>query len=83
MSSSGKYIVGKLNSGEVTALCFNDLVRHDTFKNLFLKIYGAGFFYVNEDGKSVSAVGESISLNVKSREKEDAVEICYALGITL
>jgi hypothetical protein len=79
-----KYIVGEITDvygSELTALVFGENVTHSTFANKFTSIFGAGFCFINSDRKSV-AYGESVSLNVKSREDEDSIIIDIALGLT-
>lgn len=82
MYTNGKYIVGEVKDGygTVTALCFNDVVSHDTFRNMFTTIYGAGFFGIDDAGK-VCAWGNSISLKVESRD-QDILQIERALGFS-
>ncbi len=81
--TKGKYIVGDLVTSDgfeiLTALLFNEVVQHDTFKHRFTKIYGAGFFHVHED--KVVVYGESISLGVKGRGEPDALQIRRTLGL--
>ena len=89
MYSKGKYIVGELHSGfglgVLTAVVFNEVASHDTFKNMFDTIYGAGFFTLDPDGPGgqidVFVHGESTSLQVKSRGAADVREIARALGL--
>jgi len=85
MYSQGKYIVGELKNNSImgtslTALCFNELISHDTFKHMFAEIHGAGFFWVNEAGEVVTT-GKSISLGVNGRGEEDAFQIRRVLGL--
>ena len=83
MYNKGKYIVGEIKTEygtSVTALCFNEVVSHDTFRNMFTEIYGAGFFSVIDDRK-VTAYDKSVSLNVKSRGEQDELQILRALGM--
>lgn len=83
MYNKGKYIVGELASSigmpVVSAVCFNEVVSHDSFKQLFTEIYSAGFFHVQND--KIVVYGKSVSLNVESNEERDTKQIARALGM--
>lgn len=78
MANTTKYVVVEdtFNDMEL-AFTFPALINHDHFFNALnavivtnnLKVVGAGFY----DFKTNEAYGESISLNVKSRERDTLV----------
>jgi hypothetical protein len=83
--SRAKYITGEVKCdgglGSVaTALCFGEILGHSDLIGRFSEIWGAGFFFIGEDGK-VTAYGKSVSLGVDSREEKDAQMIEKALGL--
>lgn len=87
MFARGKFITGKIKDKHgpvLTAVCFCELVNHDSFKNSFVEILGAGFFWLDEDVKGnpiVVVQGKSVSLDVESRGEEDAFLIRRVLGL--
>jgi hypothetical protein len=81
--SQAKYIVGEVFSTYGTipcAICFGESISHDALRPMFAEIYGAGFFFINDEGE-VKAYGKSVSLGVESREDKDAKMISKALGL--
>lgn len=82
--AQSKYVTGEVRSeyGTVaTAICFGNVLTHSQFRHMFKEIWGAGFYYIDETG-TIIAYGNSVSLNVNSREIEDAKMIAKALGLT-
>lgn len=78
-----KYITGEAitDYGTIaTAICFGEVMTHCNFEPMFKEIWGAGFFWISDDGK-VIAHGKSVSLGVNSREEKDAAMIEKALGL--
>lgn len=84
MYSKGKYVVGEIRTEfgtSMTAVCFNEVVPHSTFKPLFEEILGAGFFGLSDQGEiHVHVYGKSVSLGVESRP-QDELQIRRALGL--
>lgn len=81
--AQAKYITGEVHTdyGTVaTAICFGEVLAHSDFSKMFKEIWGAGFFYIDEMG-TVIAYGKSVSLEIKSRESEDARMIEKALSL--
>jgi len=68
MDGKAKYVVINDGFGE-SAIVFDECFSHIRFKSLG-KVVSAGFVEFDEEG--AYCFGESITLKVKSREKEDA-----------
>lgn len=83
--AQAKYITGEVKTvfGPIaTAICFGEVLSHDQFARMFDEIWGAGFFYISDDGTSAVVHGHSVSLNAKSRGEQDVNMINKALGLT-
>jgi len=75
-----KYII--VESMEIeTPVVFNELIQHKTIAG-FQRVVGAGFCYVSIDSGKWVCFGESVSLGVKSREKNDADILNHFIPLT-
>lgn len=80
-----KYIIMSFNGFEVPFI-FPEIAQHyDVARRLGRPetVIGAGFCYINDtpDGPRYVCYGESISLNVKSNEEEDATFLNKKFGL--
>lgn len=49
-------------------IIFPDVIEHSKFSNF--KLVSAGFCYIDSDKSKISCFGESVSLNLKSKEDD-------------
>lgn len=62
-----KYVVTRWSGGDETIFLFPPWVEHSKFARFFGATISAGFV----DMETKTCLGESVSLNIKSRYKED------------
>ena len=84
MRYKSKYVI--VETGMFVApIIFSDLQKHNEVAMQFCsnrnKVLGAGFCFVDEEGK-YQCYGESVSLGVKSRGEEDSKFLNKYLGVT-